>query len=106
NVVRAVALSEDGRGIRYIATVLNVHRSTIQDVIQRYRQTDQAQEDYASQSSEKTAFWCYLHYTIVVYHEQFYLVKWKKFMVLSFSSNRSQKIAGIRNDVKKTCCLS
>lgn len=39
DVARAVALNDDGRDIRYIANILGIARSTIQDAISRFRQT-------------------------------------------------------------------
>jgi transposase len=38
-VAQAVALHNDGRGIRYIANLLGIPRSTVSDAIQRFRET-------------------------------------------------------------------
>ncbi|PSN36639.1 hypothetical protein C0J52_22290 [Blattella germanica] len=40
-VAKAVALSEDGRSVRYIAGILGIARSTIHDAIRRYNETRQ-----------------------------------------------------------------
>ncbi|PSN41338.1 hypothetical protein C0J52_20650 [Blattella germanica] len=41
DVARAVALTDYGRSVRYIANALNMPRSTVYDAIKRYRETEE-----------------------------------------------------------------
>lgn len=48
NIAKVIALSEDGRSVRYIAAHLNFPRSTVQDAIKRYRETGQYERTVGS----------------------------------------------------------
>jgi transposase len=63
-VAQAVALHNDGRGIRYIANLLGIPRSTVSDAIQRFRETGSYarrldKEDDEQQMQWKTDFFDY-----------------------------------------------
>lgn len=54
DVVRAVALNDDGRNIRYIANVLGEAKSTVHDAISRFRQTGEYSRRQGSGRKRKT----------------------------------------------------